>query len=123
MLPKYVEKRQVEEAGGAVQISSVFNAGNKTYVLLTDTASNRTIISDVPTRLGEDFGLLLKEGEAPPGSSTDLDVGSRVEGYGVFTFPYGPVSSGVPEAGGSSWSPTANGSSRSCHGSTSRRAA
>jgi Ni,Fe-hydrogenase III large subunit len=100
LIPKYVERRQVEEAGGPIQISSVFNVGKKTYALLTDTNANKTIISDVPTKLGEEFGLLLKGGEAAPGSQTDLDVGSRVEGYGVFTFPYGPVSSGVPEAGG-----------------------
>ena len=27
-------------------------------------------------------------------------MGGKVEGYGVFTFPYGPVTYGVPEAGG-----------------------
>jgi Ni,Fe-hydrogenase III large subunit len=100
MIPQYVERRHVEEAGGPIQISSVFNAGKDTYAILTDTNANKTIISDLPTRLGEEFGLLLKEGEAAPGSPTELDVGSRVEGYGVFTFPYGPVTSGVPEAGG-----------------------
>ena len=28
------------------------------------------------------------------------DIKGKVEGYGVFTFPYGPVTSGIPEAGG-----------------------
>ena len=100
MIPQYVERRHVEEAGGPIQISSVFQAGKDTYAILTDTNANKTIISDLPTRLGEEFGLLLKGGEAAPGTPAELDVGSKVEGYGVFTFPYGPVTSGVPEAGG-----------------------
>jgi Ni,Fe-hydrogenase III large subunit len=100
LIPQYVERRHVEEAGGPIQIASVFSAGKDTYTILTDTNANKTIISDLPTRLGEEFSLLLKGGEAAPGSPTELDIGSKVEGYGVFTFPYGPVTWGVPEAGG-----------------------
>lgn len=100
MIPKYVERRLVEEAGGPVQLSSIFRAGGHDYALLADTAMNKTILSDLPPRLGEEFGLLLKGEEAVPGSPIDLDLESKVEGYGVFTFPYGPVTSGVPEAGG-----------------------
>ena len=62
--------------------------------------TDKTIRDDLPPRLGEEFGLLLKGGNAPPGSPVDLDMGGKVEGYGVFTFPYGPVTYGVPEAGG-----------------------
>ena len=100
MIPRYVERRQVEEAIGPVQLSSIFKVSGRDYALLSDTANNKTILSDLPPRLGEEFGLLLKGGEARPGSSLDLDMGGRVEGYGVFTFPYGPVTYGVPEAGG-----------------------
>lgn len=100
MIPKYVERKQVREAGGSVQLSSVFRAGGRDYAILADTAANKTILSDLPPRLGEEFGLLLKGEEASPGTSIDLEIESKVEGYGVFTFPYGPVTSGVPEAGG-----------------------
>ncbi len=100
MMPKYVERRQVEEAGGPVQLSTVFKAGDRDYALLSDTANNRTILSELPTKLGEEFGPLLRGLQARPGSPVDLDLGGKVEGYGVFTFPYGPVSYGVPEAGG-----------------------
>ena len=100
MIPKYVERRQVEEAGGPVQLSSIFKVSGRDYAILSDTASNKTILSDLPPRLGEEFGLLLRGEQARPGSPLDLDMGGRVEGYGVFTFPYGPVTYGVPEAGG-----------------------
>ena len=100
MIPRYVERRHVEEAGGSIQVASVFHAGSDTYTILTDTDANKTIISDLPTRLGEEFSILLKGGEASPGVPTELDIGTKVEGYGVFTFPYGPVTWGVPEAGG-----------------------
>ncbi len=100
MIPKYVERKQVEEVGGSVQLSSVFQASGRSYALLSDTANNRTILSDLPPKLGEEFGVLLRGGETRPGSPVDLDLGGRVEGYGVFTFPYGPVTYGVPEAGG-----------------------
>ncbi len=100
MIPQYVERRHVEEAGGHIQVASVFHAGKDTYTILTDTNANKTIISDLPTRLGEEFSLLLKGEEAAAGLPKELDIGSKVEGYGVFAFPYGPVTWGVPEAGG-----------------------
>jgi|BEDMetMinimDraft_2_1075160.scaffolds.fasta_scaffold02474_3 Ni,Fe-hydrogenase III large subunit len=100
MIHKYVERRQVQEVGGPIQLSSIFRAGGHSYALLTDTAANKTILSEVPARLGKEFELLLKGGQAPPGAPIDLDPGSKVEGYGLFTFRYGPVTYGVPEAGG-----------------------
>ena len=100
MIPKYVERRQVEEAGAPIQLSSIFRAGGHDYALLADTATHKTILSSLPPRLGEEVGLLLKGEEAVPGAPIDLEIESKVEGYGVFTFPYGPVTSGVPEAGG-----------------------
>lgn len=100
LLPKYVEQQQVDEVGGSLQLSSIFKASGRTYALLSDTETNKTILSGVPARLGEEFGLQLKAAEAVAGSPVNLDAGTRVEGYGVFTFPYGPVSFGVPEAGG-----------------------
>ena len=48
MIPKYVERRQVEEASGAVQLSSIFKAGGRDYALLADTANNKTILAICP---------------------------------------------------------------------------
>jgi Ni,Fe-hydrogenase III large subunit len=96
----HFERRNVEDLGDTIQLSSVFRAGKATYALLSDLDTNKTILSDLPQTLGEEFGPLLRGSEAAAGSPLDLDVGGKVEGYGVFEFPYGPVSWGVPEAGG-----------------------
>lgn len=95
-----VERRNVESLGDAIQLSSVFRAGGHTYALLSDMGAHKTVLSELPPTLGEEFGPLLKGGEAAAGTPLELDVGGKVEGYGVFEFPYGPVSWGVPEAGG-----------------------
>ncbi len=100
MIPKFVEKQTTSQLGRAVQLSTLFEIDGKTLAILTDAKNNKTILSDAPSELGEEVGLLLKGHEATPGVQTDLDTGSKVEGYGVFTFPYGPVTSGISEAGG-----------------------
>jgi Ni,Fe-hydrogenase III large subunit len=96
----FFDRKQITEVSGAVQLSSIFSLKDRTLAILTDTAENWTTVSDVPSVLGEEAGLLLRGQEANAGSPVSLDVGSKVEGYGVFTFPYGPVTYGVPEAGG-----------------------
>ncbi|MGC1927902.1 MAG: hypothetical protein WA667_02930 [Candidatus Nitrosopolaris sp.] len=98
-IPKFVEQRRVEEASDTLQTSSVFEIDGRPMAILTDTENNNTILSDIPSRLGDEISILIK-GETTPGIQVDLDLGTRVEGYGVFTFPYGPVSSGISEAGG-----------------------
>ena len=94
-----VERRNLESLGEKMQLSSVFQAGGLNYALISDTETNRTIVSELPPAPGEEFGALLRGGDAEPGSPLALEAGGRVEGYGVFEFPYGPVSWGVPEAG------------------------
>jgi Ni,Fe-hydrogenase III large subunit len=99
-IPKFVEQRRIEEvAGDDLQTSSLFEIDGKPMAILTDIENNSTILSDIPSRLGDEISVLFRTDTAP-GIQVDLDMGARVEGYGVFTFPYGPVSSGVPEAGG-----------------------
>ncbi len=95
-----VEVRRVETLEDGVQLASVFKIGDHTYVMLSDTKANKTVLSELPPTLGEEFGPLLKGVDAPAGAHLDMDPGGKVEGYGVFEFPYGPVSFGVPEAGG-----------------------
>ncbi|MGB8933500.1 MAG: hypothetical protein WCC17_00165 [Candidatus Nitrosopolaris sp.] len=99
-IPKFVEQRRVEEAGdGAIQTSSVFEIDGRPMAILTDIENNSTILSDIPSRLGDEISALIRT-DTTPGIQVDLDLGAKVEGYDVFTFPYGPVSSGIPEAGG-----------------------
>ena len=94
-----IERRNLGSLGEKMQLSSVFQAAGLDYALISDTETNKTIISELPPALGEEFGALLRGGNAEPGSPLVLEAGGRVEGYGVFEFPYGPVSWGVPEAG------------------------
>jgi Ni,Fe-hydrogenase III large subunit len=98
-IPKFVEQRQIDEPSDAIQTSSVFEIDGRPMAILTDTENTNTILSDIPSRLGDEVSVLAKS-QTNPGIQVDLDVGARVEGYGVFNFPYGPVSSGIPEAGG-----------------------
>jgi Ni,Fe-hydrogenase III large subunit len=98
-IPKFVEQRQIDEPSDAIQTSSVFEIDGRPMAILTDTENTNTILTDIPSRLGDEVSVLVKS-QTNPGIQVDLDLGARVEGYGVFSFPYGPVSSGIPEAGG-----------------------
>lgn len=100
MVPAFVERRKGAEPKDSIQLSTLFEIDSETFAVLTDTQNNKTILSDAPAELGEEAGLLMKGQEATPGVQIDLDTKSKIEGYGVFTFSYGPVTSGVPEAGG-----------------------
>jgi Ni,Fe-hydrogenase III large subunit len=99
LIPKFVERQNIGEVNDEIQISSVFEIEGKSFAILTDIEKRQTILSDAPLSLGEEIDVLFKS-ESKPGIQVNLDVGSKVEGYGVFTFPYGPVTYGVPEAGG-----------------------
>jgi Ni,Fe-hydrogenase III large subunit len=101
LIPKFVERQNIKEVNDdeEIQISSVFEIDGKSLAILTDIEKRQTILSDAPLNLGEEIDVLFKS-ESRPGTQVNLNVGSKVEGYGVFTFPYGPVTYGVPEAGG-----------------------
>jgi Ni,Fe-hydrogenase III large subunit len=100
MVPTFVERRKGEEPKDSIQLSTLFEIDSETFAVLTDTQNNKTILSDAPSELGEEAGLMMRGQEAAPGVQVDLDTKSKIEGYGVFTFSYGPVTSGIPEAGG-----------------------
>lgn len=100
MIPKFVEERADSEVKDSMQLSTLFEIDGKTIAILTDTANNKTIVSGAPSELGEEIGLQLSGQNSTPGVQLDLDTRSKVEGYGVFTFPYGPVTTGISEAGG-----------------------
>ncbi|MHB8568196.1 MAG: hydrogenase large subunit [Nitrososphaerales archaeon] len=100
MIPRFVLEQQNTEISGPIQLSTLFEVDGRSFGLLTDTEKNKTILGDVPSELGEGAGILLRGHDALPGVKIDLDTRSKIEGYGVFSFPYGPVTSGIQEAGG-----------------------
>src|SRR5487761_548044 len=100
MIRKFVEQRRGARASETLQLSTLFELNGRGVSILSDTENDKTIVSDLPQELGEEIGPLLRGLDASPGKEMDLEHGARIEGYGVFTFPYGPVTSGIPEAGG-----------------------
>ncbi|EQD72355.1 NADH dehydrogenase (ubiquinone) 30 kDa subunit [mine drainage metagenome] len=71
---------------------------DRSLVLWTDYARKETVL-ERPARLSaEDLGV-LGHWQTADGRPHRVPVGESVEGYGVFTFPYGPVTMGVPESG------------------------
>jgi Ni,Fe-hydrogenase III large subunit len=97
---KFIEHRAEARQDKTVQLSTIFEVDGKGVSIFSDIENEKTVISDLPIELGENLGPLIRGLEAPPGKMIDLEQGSRIEGYGVFTFPYGPVTSGISEAGG-----------------------
>ncbi|MHB2037406.1 MAG: hydrogenase large subunit [Nitrososphaerales archaeon] len=100
MIQKFVHEKRESEIDGSIQLSTIFEVCGKSFAIFTDSEKNKTILSDVPAQLGEEAGMLLRVQGSAPGLQLNMDTNVRVEGYGVFTFPYGPVTSGISEAGG-----------------------
>ncbi len=74
-----------------------YAAADGAFAIYNDYAQGTTVLVRGSERRAEDEPTATW---APgPRGPRPLSPGSRVEGYGVFTFPYGPISMGVPEAG------------------------
>jgi Ni,Fe-hydrogenase III large subunit len=68
------------------------------FALFNDYAAGVALLAEGPVPLPSDSPFPLWERSGRPGPRP-LAPGQTIEGYGVFTFPYGPVSMGVPESG------------------------
>jgi Ni,Fe-hydrogenase III large subunit len=66
--------------------------------LRTDYESRETLLERPAQLTVEEIGI-LELWQTTKGHPHRIPVGESVEGYGVFTFPYGPVTMGVPESG------------------------
>ncbi|MCW6167324.1 MAG: hypothetical protein LVQ64_02635 [Thermoplasmatales archaeon] len=66
--------------------------------LYNDYATHRSTLVHEPMLRAEDLEVRARWRGAAPGPRT-VSVGGRVRGYGVFTFPYGPVAMGTAETG------------------------
>lgn len=94
--------RQVAEGHDGVgrdHRSLSYVAPDGSLALVTDHHAKETVVVLRPDLGPEDQRVLANWRAAVP-DPHPVVVGGAVEGYGVFTFPYGPVSMGVPEAGG-----------------------
>ena len=93
--------RWTETSSGAFVLSSdrapAYAASDGSFALYNDYREGRAILVRGPGPFAPDEVLVVWQGPAAAGRP--LAPRSAVEGYGVFTFPYGPVSMGVPEAG------------------------
>ncbi|MEM0129269.1 MAG: hypothetical protein QXG65_03800 [Thermoplasmata archaeon] len=67
--------------------------------LFNDYAASGSILVRRP-RLSADAADLAERWRPLPRGVRSIALDERIEGYGVFTFPYGPVAMGIPEAGG-----------------------
>jgi Ni,Fe-hydrogenase III large subunit len=73
-------------------------AADGSLAVYTDQAHHETVVVHRPELDAEDRRVLANWRGTTPGPHP-VTLGESVEGYGVFTFPYGPVSMGVPESG------------------------
>ena len=92
---------ELTAAGGSAPSdrAPVYAADDGTFALYNDYREGVSILVPHPSipRDDEPFGLWRPVGGSR--GPRPLGPSPNVEGYGVFTFPYGPVTMGVPEAG------------------------
>jgi Ni,Fe-hydrogenase III large subunit len=80
------------------ELTRAYLPNDRAFELVNDYESGEAILvtpGAVPAPTTEIPATLVGPAERPAPVVTT----ARVEGYGVFTFPYGPISMGVPEAG------------------------
>jgi Ni,Fe-hydrogenase III large subunit len=76
-----------------------YAAGDGEFAIYNDYRSGVAVLVRGPKLAATEEPLATWTRGAGSAGPRPLSPGSRVEGYGVFTFPYGPISMGVPEAG------------------------
>lgn len=82
-----------------LELSPAYLADDGSFAVYNDYAIGRSIIHSPPQagpfeEIGAVWRRAGREGAVRPVAPVEV-----VEGYGVFTFPYGPISMGVPESG------------------------
>ena len=90
--------RASELAPGPADVAPAYRAPDGSFALYNDYASGVTLfVEDVPPLPPE--GPLALWARVDGQHPRPLGPKRSIDGYGVFTFPYGPVSMGVPDAG------------------------
>lgn len=81
------------------ELSPAYLADDGAFAVYNDYATGRSrVLSGPGAGPGVGVGPLWRRETSTAGVRPVVPV-DRVEGYGVFTFPYGPISMGVPESG------------------------
>jgi Ni,Fe-hydrogenase III large subunit len=83
---------------GAPDLAPAYLPTDGAFALYNDYAEGVAIVAEGPglARSNPPFSLWERGDSVRP---RPLGPSQEIEGYGVFTFPYGPVSMGVPETG------------------------
>ena len=95
-------KVEIESARGdtpAAERSLAYAAGDGAFALYNDYREGTSVLVPKPRSVRRDEPAATWNVPSPAGKPHPLSPGPRVEGYGVFAFPYGPITMGVPEAG------------------------
>jgi Ni,Fe-hydrogenase III large subunit len=96
--PWRVEIEPSEEAPDAER-SLAYAAEDGAFALYNDYRDGVSVLVPGRPRVSGDAPRAPPRVDAAAGGPRPLGPAPAMEGYGVFTFPYGPVSMGVPEAG------------------------
>ncbi len=83
---------------GDANLAPAYRAGDGSFALVNDYAHGTALLVEgtVPTAGRPAFEVWEQNGRA---GLHPLGPAQTIDGYGMFTFPYGPVTMGVPEAG------------------------
>ncbi len=84
--------------GASGNRAPVYRPADGAFALYNDYGEGVSLLSEGPAPEPPESPFPLWERNGHPGPHP-LSPGQTIDGYGVFTFPYGPVSMGVPEAG------------------------
>jgi Ni,Fe-hydrogenase III large subunit len=85
-------------AEGLGSRAPAYRAADGAFALVNDYSSQRSVLLR-PEELTEAEARVTEAWKAHPAGPWEVATGERVEGYGTFRFPYGPLAQGVPEAG------------------------
>jgi Ni,Fe-hydrogenase III large subunit len=86
------------EVGEATGRALAYVPDDDRFALYNDYGEGVSVLTTTPPRADEGGPAALWRTNGPPRPRA-LAPTTEVDGYGIFTFPYGPVSMGVPEAG------------------------
>ncbi len=90
--------RADELSAGDASLAPAYRAEDGSFALVNDYAHGTALFVEgaVPTADRPAFEVWERNGRA---GLHPLGPTHTIDGYGMFTFPYGPVTMGVPEAG------------------------
>ncbi|MGI0140559.1 MAG: hypothetical protein ACREBT_05370 [Thermoplasmata archaeon] len=89
---------RAEDFHPAERVALAYVAPEGDLALYNDYEGHESWLVRAP-QLDPDAKRVVGNWRRPVPGSREITLGEAVQGYGVFTFPYGPVAMGIPEAG------------------------